>query len=1218
MAEQEKLRDMLYEVEWIAQESAADMSASDLLTNPAANKSSVGQSTAYMSKYWGMTANVIMPVQPDTYMSKYKIGERASYVDDLELLARTYALVALERLGWQRVLGEKVMAEDLQQQLGVVADYRFLLLRRLLVMLAEAGVLTPQAGGGYHVAAGVDTYHHDPEALARQLEVEHGQDAIELALLRRCGRALADVLCGQLEPLTLLFPEQGLGASDLYTNSPAIQASHTIIRDTIALMVKDLPEEQQVRVLEIGAGKGSATAWILSALPAGCFRYTFADISAGFFPETKTRFSADEDIDYRVLDITKEPVEQGFAAHDYDLIVAPSVLHTAKDLHASLTHCRKLLAPEGHLLTVERVRNRGWADLTFGLLDGWWQFDDDQHTENVPASSPAPRSAFKDASLEEFELPQDGSALELVVINAQAPKEETTLAGCWVLVADRGGVAVELAAELAQRNYKVVLLGDTEDAEGNVISMSIDIESRTAWHSLLKELPAEVPLLGVVHLVALDGHGVQASAKEMGHTTKRIVVSALALIQGLLDAGLAPAQGSSFITRGAQVLEQERRGELAGATLWGLGKTITSEAPHLQPRLIDLDPRDTGLPSYLVAELLFPDNENHIAYRAGNRKVARLVRLGASKSRLALPQNSNWRLMSDPHGTLAGLRVEPVPDYKLGADEVRIAVDAASINFKDVKISLGLDRAGDPIGCDACGRVLEVGTEVTEVAVGDRVVTLGRIPQGKFASETISRQDLVVSVSTDMPTEALAATPLCFTTAAFSLHSAGLKAGERVLIHAATGGVGQAATQLAHALGAEVYATTSTPKQTYLRSLGVSHVFDSRQTQFGKEILAATGGKGVQVVLNSLAGEGFIEASLSCLDKGGRFVEIGGRGIWSKAEMAKVRPDIAYTIILLADKMRRRETERIRMHFKDVMQRLCRGELKPPDYSLWPFTEARTAIEFVRMGQHIGKSVLTMPPLRNGKLREDRTYLVTGGLGGIGLAVAKWLVDSGATAIVLNGHKPPDAAVNDKLDALRQRGVKVQVELSNVADNEAVEAMLANIETSLPPLAGVIHSTGALPDAALTHQSWEKFEQVLWPKIVGAWHLHQATKNLDMFVVFTSVAGIIGTSEQAHHAAADAFLDQLVAHRRALGLPGMSIAWGAWSSLGEADEHHEQLAEQREARGSSWLTPQQEINPFAYLLQQNLTSVLVWPVDWQGFASSCDNKQPLVEKLLLT
>ena len=1201
MSEQQ-LHDMLYEVEWITQEAAVDIPAADSLTSLTATAANQGQSTAYMSKCWGMTANVMLPVRPDTYMSQYKVGERASYIDDLELLARTYALVALERLGWQRVLGEKVVAEDLRQQLGVVADYRLLLLRQLLVMLSEAGVLTAQAEGEYRVAAGADTYRHDHEALAQQLEIEHGQDAVELALLRRCGEALADVLSGQVEPLTLLFPKQGISAADLYSSLPVIQASHSIMRDTIALMGENLPEGQQLRVLEIAAGKGSATAWILSALPAGCFHYTLADISAGFFPEAETRFGESEHIDYRELDIKQDPVAQGFSAHSYDLIVAPSILHAAKDLHTLLGHCRQLLAPEGHLLAIERVRNRGWVDLTFGLLEGWWHLDDNEHAASD--------------SLATVEFPPDGSALELVVINAQAPKEETTLAGCWVLVADRGGIAVELAAELAQLNYKVVLLGDTEDIEGNVTSMSIDIESRTAWHTLLKGLPAEIPLRGVVHLVALSEakelesgrEDAQASAEKMAQDTKRIVASALALAQGLLDAGLTPTQGTHFITCGAQVLEQERQGKLAGAMLWGLGKTIADEASHLRPRMIDLDPRDAGLPSYLVADLLFPDKENHIVYRAGKRKVARLVRLDANKQRLVLPQNSNWMLMPDPSVTIEGLRVDPVPERRLDVDEVRIAVDAASINFKDVKIGLGLDYADDPIGCDACGRVLEVGSEVTEVAVGDRVVTLGRIPLGKFASETISRHDLVVSVSTAMPPEALAATPLCFTTAAVCLDSADLKAGERVLIHTATGGVGQAAIQLAHALGAEVYATASIPKQAYLRSLGVSHVFDSRQTQFGQEILASTEGKGVQVVLNSLAGEEFTKASLSCLAEGGRFVDIAGvgrRGVLSKDKMAEVRPDIDYTIIQLADNMHRRDTEHMRTHFKDVMQRLCRGELKVPDYSLWSFTEARTAMEFMLTGDHMGKLVLTMPPLRNGKLRKDRTYLVTGGLGGIGLAMAEWLVKNGAGAVVLNGHQPPDDKIQDKIAALQQHGVPVQVELADITDSKAVEAMLARIATSLPPLTGVIHSVEEGQDATLPNQSWEKGKQVLWPKVMGAWHLHRATKNLDMFVMFTSIAGMIGIAKQAHHAAADAFLVQLAAHRRALGMPAMAIAW---SGLGDDKK-------QIKVHGTNHITTQQGLNAFAYLLQQNLTSAVVWPVDWQRFKSSCNNKQPLVEKL---
>ena len=178
---------------------------------------------------------------------------------------------------------------------------------------------------------------------------------------------------------------------------------------------------------------------------------------------------------------------------------------------------------------------------------------------------------------------------------------------------------------------------------------------------------------------------------------------------------------------------------------------------------------------------------------------------------------------------------------------------------------------------------------------------------------------------------------------------------------------------------------------------------------------------------------------------------------------------------------------------------------------------------------------------------------------------------------MLNGRREPDAEAVAVIDALRGRGVRVEVELADVTDAAAVDGMLARMDATLPPLGGVIHSVGVLSDAVLTNQTWESFERVLWPKIVGAWHLHRATedRDLDLFILFSSLVGVMGNPGQANHAAANALLDQLAGHRRALGLPGQAIAWGAWSDIGEAEEQRERIEGRRAALGGRWFTPQQ-------------------------------------------
>ena len=688
----------------------------------------------------------------------------------------------------------------------------------------------------------------------------------------------------------------------------------------------------------------------------------------------------------------------------------------------------------------------------------------------------------------------------------------------------------------------------------------------------------------MVHLHSLEGHGNWSTAAELDEDVSRAGGSALALVQGLLDTDSAPEKGVWFVTRGAQVLERENTGELSGSVLWGLGKAVALEAAHLQPRMLDLDPGSATSASELAGELLYPDEENHVAYRLGRRQAARLVRfadVAEESGRLDLPKETEWVLEPNRGGVFDLPEVKLLPAQPLEPREVRVAVEAAGINFWDVFRSLGFIEEGD-LGREMCGYVAAVGSQVSSVSVGDHVVGLGF---GAFAPEMVTHEELVAPAPKDIPVSGLATIPSAFVSAELSYRMSGLKAGDRVLIHAGAGGVGLAAIQLAQAAGAEVFATASAPKQAYLRALGVQHIFDSRQTRFGGEILDATGGAGVDVVLNSLTSEGFIEASLSCLARGGRFVELARRDILSHEEMAAVRPDVSYSILEL-DVLKKTEPESVGVVLREIMQRVAAGELEPLIHSRWPMAQAGAALSFMRSARHIGKIVLTNQPLVRGRLREDRSYLVTGGLGGIGCAVAGWLADHGAGTIVLNGRRPPDPEAVTAIEELRQKGARVEIELADVTDTAAIDAMLERIDQNLPPLAGVIHSVGVLSDAALTNQTWASFQQVLRPKITGAWHLHRATmhRDLDLFVLFSSRVGVMGNPGQANHAAANAFLDQLAGHRRALGLPGQAIAWGAWSEIGEAAEQRERIERRRSALGGRWFTPGQGLRALEKLV----------------------------------
>ncbi len=1206
----EGLSDLLYEVVWRDRPLAEQMPGADFLLDPEAVAEQTGTLEEHLSR------------------EGVAFADRAELLSDLERLSRAYVLAALARLGWQRRTGDHLDPEDLRQQLGV-ADHHQRLFGRLLEMLAEAGVLEPADGGGWTVAVGEsdplpDEPLENPSRLAAELVPRHAHGSNELGLLRRCGDALAEVLKGKADPLALLFGDEP-SAADLYLKAPGSRASNRLLADAVSVAVSDLPEGRRLRVLEVGAGTGSATAAILPRVEAAAVDYTFTDISAGFFTEAEERLSGfDVPIEYRTLDIESDPSAQGFDSHRYDLVIAANVLHATADLGQSLAHCRQLLAPSGQLVALEVVRGRAYQDLTFGLLDGWWRFNDSYRPSHALADAGVWRRALADAGLEAAEVLgadelDGGRPLGPGVIVARGPEAVREQAGVWLLAADQGGVASELAARLAACNQTVVLAGEAAGSEAeeadHIARTEIDIESRQSWRSVIESLPASPPLRGVVHLSALDGHGPEATTAGMAADVKRAVGSALALVQGLTDVDATPTEGVLLVTKGAQILERERSGQLAGATLWGFGKALAREAQHLRARMIDLDPAGQGLPDGLVEELFSGDAETHVAYRDGERKAARVVRSGSGPTRLALPEEPGWRLSPDPGGALEELRAEPVSPRTLEPGEVRVAVDVAGLNFRDVLVGMAMLEEGSLLGREMCGHIVETAPDVAGLATGDRVVGLGF---GTFGPEVVTKAELVVPAPPGMPAAALAATPLVFTTAALAFDATGLKADERVLIHAASGGVGLAAIGLARAAGAEVFATASPSKQPYLRSLGVEHVFNSRDTAFGGEILEATSGEGVHVVVNSLTGEGFIEASLSCLAPGGRFAELGRRDIMTADQMAAVRADVSYSILEL-DTLKQTDPGRAGEVLSGVMARVVAGELQPPVHSLWPMSEATAAMEFMQSARHVGKNVLAVPPLARGWLRSDRTYLVTGGLGGIGQAVAGWLAERGAATIVLNGRRAPDPDAVEAIDSLRQRGVDVRVELADVTDAAAMDRMLARMDEALPPLAGIVHSVGVLSDGSIANQEWERFEKVLGPKVLGAWHLHRATehRDLDLFVLFSSVAGVLGNSGQTNHGAANAFLDQLSRHRRARGLTGQTIAWGAWSGLGEAEEHRERLAGRLAASGKGWIPPEQGMKAFDRLVRSDIATTTVAAVDWPVYAEGFEVPPPLLEDLLV-
>ncbi|MQY19073.1 type I polyketide synthase [Nocardia macrotermitis] len=581
--------------------------------------------------------------------------------------------------------------------------------------------------------------------------------------------------------------------------------------------------------------------------------------------------------------------------------------------------------------------------------------------------------------------------------------------------------------------------------------------------------------------------------------------------------------------------------DLVHAPAWGLLRAAQNEHPG---RIVLVDVDDWSHRRVAIAAALATD-EPQLAYRRGITHVPRLVRARADLvGNAELIDTGSWRLRTGGHGTLqsANLRLAPLaePERELRAGEVRIAVRAVGLNFRDVMIALGMYDGGEAeIGADGAGVVVEVAPDVTSVAPGDRVMGL----LGPIASTVTVDHRLVVPIPAGLSFAAAASTPAVFLTAYFALRDlADLLPGERLLVHAATGGVGLAAIALARHWGAEPFATASAGKQHVLRALGFDddHIGDSRTVEFERTFLATTGGAGVDVVLDSLAGE-FVDASLRLLPRGGRFVELGKTDIRDAAAVAATHPGVTYRAFALVDV----GLDRIQRMLTEIAALFESGVLRPLPVGRWDIRRAPEALRHLGQARHIGKLALTIPD----EPRWAGTVLITGGTGVIGAALARHLVTRyGVRNLVLLGRRgmatPGAARLHSELGAL---GADVRIVACDAAQRDSLREVLAGID---PPLAGVIHAAGLLDDAVIDTMTPRQLENVLRPKVDAAWNLHELTaaSDLSMFVLFSSIAGIFGPAGQANYAAANTFVDALAAHRAQLGLPALSLGWGFWAS----------------------------------------------------------------------
>ncbi|PYI00202.1 polyketide synthase [Aspergillus ellipticus CBS 707.79] len=910
-----------------------------------------------------------------------------------------------------------------------------------------------------------------------------------------------------------------------------------------------------LRILEIGAGTGATTASILKLLrlpgsstgshgtPSLFSKYTYTDISSGFFVTAKERFSGETNIEYRTLDISKNPSEQGFEGEKYDLILATNVLHATNYLGDTLRNVHQLLDPSGRLLLHELNSPSKWPNFIFGTLAGWWYGGPDGRPDE-PCVSPARW---------ELELKGAGFAgLDAVVLDGEQPHQLNAIM-----------VAKPRIEDGADPKRPVSLLCDRSD-DSYADALSRQLHSRgyeVQTFRLGDELPRSQDIISLLDCTRPFFEDIDATRFEaFQHLLNTVGESGLLWVTHL-------SQVQCPDPRFAQVIGAAR--SIRSEMLVDFATCEVDDIPSSLDTIIDVYAK---FQTRARDESLNPDYEYAIV--GGTVSVGRIYPVSLQEDLVVAPEPADdWvALDMEKPSRLSSLHWRAAKGRPLTGDDVEVEIHAAGLNFKDVLGALAVVPFPDNgLGVEASGVVRQVGPDVKRLCPGDRVMLL---EDGAFATHGITSEKLCAKLPSDLSFDDASTMPAVFATAIYAMFDlGGLREGQgqSILIHSACGGVGIAAIQLARMAGATIYATVGSEEkvQHLMETFGLPRhrIFHSHDASFVEGVMRETQGQGVDLALNSLSGE-LLHATWRCLAEFGKMVDIGKRDMLGAArlDMGRFLGGRTYSCFYL-DLLRDKRPSECKRLLESIITYFRAGHITPiRPITTFDATAMEDAFRHMQQGTHLGKLVILLrnadgspkidptavrPTQRLADLDSTASYLLIGGLGGLGRAVSRRLVEHKARRLVFlsrsAGRGPHD---DDFVRELESMGCDVRLVPGSVTN----EADVARAIQQAPNLKGILQLSMVLRDQAFPQMTLAEWNTAVGPKLQGTWHLHHATQaagiTLDFFVLFSSTSGVLGQPGQANYAGANTFLDAFVQYRTGLGLAASAVDIGAVQDIG--------------------------------------------------------------------